>query len=156
MNNRGTLCSHGCVLPRPPFQRTLLFSCKKCSQLTASNCRHLQDLLSFCAEATLFSGSPPPGTTRAGLLGPAPSCPVQDPWKGNLFLGNSLFGFPKIPLDLHCSLRCPLLLPASSSFSFHRCQICTGLRIPSLPSPVSCPLLSLQVLSLHSISLLHV
>lgn len=39
-------------------------------------------------------------------------------------------------------LRHPLLHPAPSPFSFHRCEICTALRILSQPIPVSSPLSS--------------
>ena len=141
-------------LPGPPFKEG--FSCKKCGKLTASNCWHLQGLcFHFCAEAPNVCRQPSATMangrdtrvcsflTNTGLL-QWPSLSRELP-----------FGFSKTLSDLCCSLRLPLAPSCIPHVSLHRCEICTGLRMLSLPNPVPPHLYLLQALSLHSLDLLH-
>lgn len=128
--------------PDLPSRRILLISCKKYSQLTASNCLHLWDLLSFCADHTFLRQPSASDSTERGYQGLLLSAPHRTPVRA-ISLPGTLFWIS--PNSVRSALQFDagsLLYPAFSPFSFHRCEICTGLRILSLPNPVSSPLLS--------------
>lgn len=123
-------------------RRTLLFSCKKYSQLTASSCLYLQDLLSFCAGHTFLRQPSASDSTEQGYQGLLLSAPYRTPARAISFPG-TLFWISQNSVRSALQFDAgSLLYPASSCFSFHRCESCTGLRILSLLNPVSSPLLS--------------
>lgn len=110
-------------MPGPLFKEEFSY---KCRQLTASNYWHLGAIpLLLCWSNTDLADRAWVMTATAGIWGPAPFCLRQDSCNGHLFPG-ALFGFSKTLSHLHCIA--PSCLP---NFSFHRCGLCIGLRIPS-------------------------
>lgn len=123
-------------LPGPPFKEG--FSCKKCGKLTASNCWHLQGLrFHFCAEAPNVRRQPSATMAHGRDTRVCSFLPDTGLLQWPSLSRELPFGFSKTLSDLRCSLRLPLLHPASPTFPF------TDVRSALVSECFPCPILFL-------------
>lgn len=133
------MCGPSSVLPGPPLKEEFAIQLQEVQLADSLQLRAPSGSASaFVLKPHFSQAALSHRLCTAGTLVPAPVCPVSTPVLAVSFLGAPC-GFPKTLAHVHYSLRPHCSRPASSPFSFHRWEICSGLRILSLPNPAYPP-----------------